>query len=271
MNNVLSLERMDNILVGATLEDFYGASGMAGKETPEETTEEETTETETASEEQTTETETETQQETEAATAPEETTEAEEPYAYADFFMVNVSDYLNVRAEPSEDAEVVGKIYAGGGGQVLAKGGEWSGIQSGNVTGYIKNDYAWFAQDAEANIANVCPLIATSNVESLRLRKGPGLDYGIEDVMEQGVCMTVMADYGEWLLVSYAGVTGYTAKEFVSMQYDIGTGITTAEEQAQLAAEQARIAEEAAAQAEKQAQEEAESKKAYILQHISWV
>lgn len=39
MNNVLSLERMDNILVGATLEDFYGASGMAGKETPEETTE----------------------------------------------------------------------------------------------------------------------------------------------------------------------------------------------------------------------------------------
>ena len=46
MNNVLSLERMDNILVGATLEDFYGASGMAGKETPEETTEEETTETE---------------------------------------------------------------------------------------------------------------------------------------------------------------------------------------------------------------------------------
>lgn len=261
MNNVLSLERMDNILVGATLEDFYGASGMAGKETLEETTEEETTETETASEEQTTETETETQQETEAATAPEETTEAEEPYAYADFFMVNVSDYLNVRAEPSEDAEVVGKIYAGGGGQVLAKGGEWSGIQSGNVTGYIKNDYAWFAQDAEANIANVCPLIATSNVESLRLRKGPGLDYGIEDVMEQGVCMTVMADYGEWLLVSYAGVTGYTAKEFVSMQYDIGTGITTAEEQAQLAAEQARIAEEAAAQAEKQAQEEAEAKK----------
>ena len=234
---------------------------MAGKETPEETTEEETTETETASEEQTTETETETQQETEAATAPEETTEAEEPYAYADFFMVNVSDYLNVRAEPSEDAEVVGKIYAGGGGQVLAKGGEWSGIQSGNVTGYIKNDYAWFAQDAEANIANVCPLIATSNVESLRLRKGPGLDYGIEDVMEQGVCMTVMADYGEWLLVSYAGVTGYTAKEFVSMQYDIGTGITTAEEQAQLAAEQARIAAEAAAQAEKQAQEEAEAKK----------
>ena len=84
MNNVLSLERMDNILVGATLEDFYGASGMAGKETPEETTEEETTETETASEEQTTETETETQQETEAATAPEETTEAEEPYGVSE-------------------------------------------------------------------------------------------------------------------------------------------------------------------------------------------
>lgn len=243
MNNVLSLERMDHILVGATLEDFYGTTGTE-KQTEEPTKEEETTETET---------ETETQPETQA-----EEPVAEEPYAYADFFLVNVSEYLNVRTEGSQEAEIVGKIYAGGGGHVLEAGAEWSKVQSGSVTGYIKNEYAWFAHDAEANIPYVCPLIATSNVDNLRLRKGPGTDYGIADVMDQGVRMTVMAEEGDWLAVSYAGTAGYTAKEYVSVQYDIGAGITIEEEQAAIEAEQARIAAEAAAEAERKAAEEAE-------------
>lgn len=239
MNNVLSLEKMDNILVGATFDDFV-------KETDTEKSSEETTE------EETTEAEKETEPETQAE---EETTE---DYAYADFFLVNVSEYLNVRAGGSEDAEIVGKIYAGGGGQILEMGAEWSKVQSGNVVGYIKNSYAWFSHDAEANIPNVCPLIATSTVDSLRLRKGPGTDYAINDVVDQGARMTVMADEGEWLAVSYDGVTGYTAKEFVLMQYDIGTGITIQEEQEAIAAEQARIAEEAAAEEARKAQEEEE-------------
>ena len=241
MNNVLSLEGMDHILVGATLDDFYGIKETATEKPSEETTEEVTTEMVTEPE----------------TPAEEETTEA---YAYADFFLVNVSEYLNVRAGGSEEAEIIGKIYAGGGGQVLEMGAEWSKVQSGNVVGYINNSYAWFSHDAEANISNVCPLIATSNVDSLRLRKGPGTDYAINDVIDQGARMTVMAEEGEWLAVSYDGVTGYTAKEYVSMRYDIGTGITIQEEQEAIAAEQARIAEEAAAEAARKAEEEEQRK-----------
>ena len=195
--NVLSLERMNNVLVGAGMMDDFAKIGETESEL--ETTGEETTEPET-------ETEAETEVQTE-----EETTEN---YAYADFFLVNVTEYLNVRAEGSEDAEILGKIYAGGGGQVLEKGEEWSKIQSGNAVGYIKNEYAWFSHDAEANIPNVCPLRATSTVDNLRLREGPGTDYKINDVINQGDQLTVMAEQGDWWAVSYDGVTGYTAKEY---------------------------------------------------------
>lgn len=239
MNNVLSLERMSNILVGANMNDFLGIGETDTETSQEETTGEETTEAET-----------------EPQTEPETEQETTEDYAYADFFLVNVDEYLNVRAEGSQDAQILGKIYSGGGGQVLEKGAEWSKVQSGNAVGYIKNEYAWFAHDAEANISSVCPLMATSTVDSLRLREGPGTDYKINDVIDQGDTMTVMAEEGDWWAVSYDGVTGYTSKEYVNVWYDIGTGITIEEEERAREAERARIAEEAAAEERRRAQEE---------------
>jgi spore germination cell wall hydrolase CwlJ-like protein len=244
MNNLLSLEGMDSLMVGATLDDFYGSMEITTEE--ESQTEEVTGETvaeETVTEEESTE------PESEQETVPES--------PYDGSFLVNVDEYLNVRAEGSEDAEIVGKIYAGGGGQVLEQGAEWSKVQSGSVTGYISNAYAWFGKDMENSIPYVCPLIATSTVDNLRMRTGPGTDYSIEDVVDAGTQMVVMAEDGDWLAVSYDGQTLYTAKEYVSVEYQIGTGITIEEEQAAIAAEQARIAEEAAAEAARQAEEEA--------------
>lgn len=238
--NLLSLEGMDNILVGATLEEFNSMVEVpAGELVTEGSTDEAIVE---ISSEQ--ETETETQEETTTA------------YAYADTFLANVSEYLNVRAEASADAEVVGKIFAGGGGQVLEKGAEWSKVQSGNVVGYINNTYAWFAQDAEANLPNVCPLIATSTTDNLRLRKGPGTDWKVSEVIGAGTQMTVLGEEGDWLKVSYNGEELYASKEFLSTEYQIGTGMTVEEEQAAIAAEEARKAAEVAAEAERKAKEE---------------
>lgn len=245
-SNLLSLDRMDQILVGATLDDFY--SGVTEITTAEKVEEKETTKDET----ETKETETQTQPETE-----EQTTEE---YAYADFFLVNVDEYLNVRSEGSENGEILGKIYAGGGGRVLEAGTEWSKIQSGNVIGYINNSYAWFAHDAEANIPNVCEMTATSTADTLRLRKGPGTDYGVEELVDCGTQVTVMAVEGDWVTIRYNGKTLYAAKEYISMQYEIGEGITIEEEQAIIAAEAERIAAEAAAEEERKRQNMAKAK-----------
>ena len=53
----------------------------------------------------------------------------------------NINDYLNVRAEATTDAEVVGKLYVNGVATVLETLDGWYKIESGNVTGYASADY----------------------------------------------------------------------------------------------------------------------------------
>ena len=264
-NGMLSLEREDNILISATLNEFMETA-------PElESVKKETSvqETETQTEVQT-EAPTEVQTEAPTEVQTEASTEAPtEPYVYENTFLVNVNEYLNVRAEGSQDAAIVGKIYAGGGGEVLEKGAEWSKIQSGNVVGYIKNEYAWFSHDAEANFATHCQLTATVNADALRLRKGAGTDYKVQQVVNSGTEMNAVSNDGEWVAVTYEGETLYASAQYVSLEYTIGKGITIEEEQAAIA-EEKRRQEEAAEKARLAAEKaEAEKKKQMEAAQIS--
>ena len=55
----------------------------------------------------------------------------------------------NIRSAASEDGEVVGCLYRGGAVEVLYQGDEWSEVRSGDVQGYIKNDYLVFGTEAK--------------------------------------------------------------------------------------------------------------------------
>lgn len=196
--------------------------------------------------------------ETETA-AEEETTEAE-PYKYENTFIANVDEYLNVRKTPSSDGEIAGKIYRGGGGVVVEKGAEWSKVVSGNVEGYINNQYAWFSHDVEAHFAEVCSRYGVSNTDSLRVRKTPGTDADIIAVINVGAEVQVLAVDGDWAKVSYIGQEAYIYADYLEMEYVIETGITIEEEQEAIRQEQERIA------AEKKAAEEAEAARQAKLQ-----
>lgn len=185
-------------------------------------------------------------QATEAATEEqtEAETEAQEPYKYENTFIVNVNEYLNVRSIPSTDGEIVGKIYAGGGGEVIEKGTQWSKIISGNVEGYINNDYAWFAQDAEAHMPEVCTMYGVSNADSLRVRKGPGTDWKVIATVNAGAEVQVLGFEGDWAKVSYIGTEAYIFAEYLETEYYIEAGVTIEEEQEAIRLEQERLAEE---------------------------
>lgn len=60
---------------------------------------------------------------------------------YWNLVIAQVSNYVNVRALPSEDGEVVGKLYNHSVGEYLAEENGWYYITSGNVTGYVKAEY----------------------------------------------------------------------------------------------------------------------------------
>ncbi len=225
-NDIVSLSNVDSILVGSTLLTLNSEN-----ETEPET-------------------EVETEKETEPVTEPE-TSE------YENTFLVNASEYLNVRVSPSTDAEIVGKVYAGGGGDVIEKGDQWSKISSGNAEGYINNDYAWFGKAVEEHIAEVCARYAVSNTDTLRVRKGPGTDYDIIAVINTGVEVEVISIEGDWTKVNYIGKEAYIASEYLNYYYQIGSGVTIEEELEAIRIEQERIAAEQAAEEQRKADEAA--------------
>lgn len=56
---------------------------------------------------------------------------------------------LNIRKKGSTNAKIVGKMKKGNIATVLKKGSEWSKVRSGNVTGYVKNQYLVFGDEIE--------------------------------------------------------------------------------------------------------------------------
>lgn len=76
-------------------------------------------------------------------------TELKNVYEDMAFTQVEEGSYLFVRTEPSQDSEWVGKLYEADAAKVVGPVGEWTQIESGNVTGYVKTEYILTGESAE--------------------------------------------------------------------------------------------------------------------------
>lgn len=169
-------------------------------------------------------------------TSQETETEAETS-PYENKFMVNVNEYLNIRSSASEEAEVVGKLYAGSGGDILEKGEQWTHISSGSVEGYVSNDYILTGVDAENKANEVGTLTAFVMGDNIRIRETPNPEakiYGLADINDEYVCQS---SQDGWVQIEYDGGSAYISSEFVNVEMKIGKAISIEEEQARIAAE----------------------------------
>lgn len=213
-------------------------------------------------------TEVATEEQTEAVT--EEQAEAKIVSAYENKFMVNVDEYLNIRAIASEDGEVVGKLYAGAGGDVVEKGSEWTHITSGGVEGFVKNEFILTGEQAEQKANEVGKLIATVTEDSIRMRETPDENGKIYTLCGIGDTYTCQAQLDGWVQVEYDDGSAYIASDFVSVELKIGKAISIEEERAAIEAaeaeERARLeAEEEARRAEEaEAEEDSYSESSYV-------
>lgn len=156
--------------------------------------------------------------------------------------LANVNDYVTVRSEPDAEAEAVGRMFKGDGGDVLERLDGWTRIQSGNVEGYVSNDYLLFGLDAYEQAQEEVTLIATSLTGGLRIRSEANTDCKILKNVAEGTKLEVVegsvAEGAEWIEVQYAeGKTGYVSAEYVSVQYELGEAMTMKEIKAKEAEE----------------------------------
>ena len=183
------------------------------------------------------------------AAVVEEEQPTEEEIAWQSRLMADVNEFLYVRAEGNEEAEIVGKLYKGDVAEIVECGDEWTHVTSGNVDGYVKNSYCLFGEDALAYANANFDVEAEIQTNGLRVRREASEDAPVLTAVSTGTTLTVDTEAETvegWVPVSYDGETAYVSAEYVTTDLALGEAVTIAEEreaQARAAAEAAKSAQ----------------------------
>lgn len=157
--------------------------------------------------------------------------------------MAKVDDSVSVRADASTDAAVIGKMFKGNAGEIVEQKDGWTLIQSGDVTGWVSNDYLAFGQEAEERAEEDVAKVATITAQTLKVRDEANSDAPVIDLIGMGETIEVGEEEDGWLEIVYSdGDVNYISAEYVEVDYDYGEAKTLeaikAEEAAKKAAEE---------------------------------
>ncbi|QNM04298.1 SH3 domain-containing protein [Qiania dongpingensis] len=90
--------------------------------------------------------------------------------------VTTVDTYLNIRQEPSEESEIIGRLYEGSAGDMLENNGEWTRISSGGVEGWVHNEFVVSGEAAQSFAQEALEQLATVTEEGVRVRAGASVD-----------------------------------------------------------------------------------------------
>lgn len=144
--------------------------------------------------------------------------------------MANVESSVNVRETASEEATMVGKLFKDCSGTILEQTDGWTKIESGNVVGWVSNDYLIFGEEAEELMAEVGSLKATVTTDALRVRKEAGEGAGVYKLVKNGEVLDAIEELDGWVSVQVDEDTvGYVSADYVSVEFATDYGKTTQE------------------------------------------
>lgn len=173
--------------------------------------------------------------------------EAEEDL-FKNLVIAQVNDYVNVRSMPSEEGEILGKLYDDSVGTFLAEENGWYQITSGSVTGYVKAEYCVTGEAAVELAKEVGTRMATVNTTTLFVRMEPTTEASILAMVPEGEDFLVIEETDGWAKINVEEGDGWVSKEYVNISTEFVEAESKAEEEARLAkeAEERRKAQEAA-------------------------
>ncbi len=175
----------------------------------------------------------------------------DEEESFKSLVIARVNDYVNVRSIPSEDGEIIGKLYDKSVGSFISETNGWYEIKSGSVTGYVKGEYCVTGDEAVELAKQVGTRIATVTTTTLKVRQEPGLDKTVLGMVPIEDQLVVTEELDDWVKVNIEEGDGYVSTDYVSLSTEFVQAESKAEEEARLAKEEAdrRAAQEAARRA----------------------
>ena len=177
-------------------------------------------------------------------TTKETNTATESKYANKAVADIYSTTTLNIRKKGSINAKIVGNMKKGNIATVLKKGSEWSKVRSGNVTGYVKNQYLVFGDEIENFAKQNVKKVAKVQTETLRVRKKASTDSKIVTLVSEDDKLKVKKQTDDWAKVKVDGQTGYVSKDYAKVTYSFGKAKSMKQIQAEQEAK--KRAEEAA-------------------------
>lgn len=141
--------------------------------------------------------------------------------SYSNLGIVQVSGYLNIRREPSLEADIIGKLSGDGACEVLETEGEWSHITSGGVDGYISNQYLLTGDEAKEKAKELVQLRAIITADSLNIRKEPVLDpSNVVGQALEGERYLAESQEDGWIKIT----DGYISADYARVEYALDEG-----------------------------------------------
>ena len=195
---------------------------------------------------------------------------SEEEKEFSKLVIAKVNDYVNIRSMPSEEGEILGKLYDKSVGNFIQEEDGWYKITSGNVTGYVKGEYCVTGEEAVALAKEVGTRVATVTTTTLKVREAEGVDAPVLGLVPIDEEVSVIEELDGWVKVDIEEGYGYVSSEFVSLRTDFVKAESREEEEARLKKEEEakKAAKEAAKKAEeKVAKDRAEKEKAASAQN----
>lgn len=153
---------------------------------------------------------------------------AQSPLAsyFSDQALVNpntVGNYLNVRAQADENADVVNTIQAEELVSVLGEDGDWTKIGIDDMEGWVKNEYLLTGEEAAAYMQENGTLYARVTVPNMNIRLRPTTSADILDVAYEYDAYEVSLLESGWAYCVYDGpMKGYLSADCLAVSYSLG-------------------------------------------------
>ena len=190
---------------------------------------------------------------------------SQEEKEFSKLVIARVNDYVNIRSIPSEEGEILGKLYDKSVGDFIEEEDGWYKIKSGTVTGYVKGEYCVTGEEAIALAKEVGTRVATVTTTTLKVRESEGMNAPVLGLVPIDEELSVVEELDGWVKVDIEEGYGYVSSEYVSLRTDFVKAESKEEEEARLAKEEEakKAAKEAAKKAEeKVAKDRADKEKA---------
>ena len=163
------------------------------------------------------------------AAAEEAKIERKAIYGFSNLGIANVSNYLNVREEPSEDGKLVGKMSKNSGCEVYDITDGWAHIKSGKVTGYVKAEFLLTGKEARDRADEVATDMAVCNSGGLRVREEPSTESPVITLVAEGEELEVVEQLDGWVKIMLDDEEAYVSSDYEDIAKKLDRAVTQTE------------------------------------------